>query len=255
MYPQCIGSARRLLVPANNILESRARGDVRARKERVAQEASLGEPRSPSKSDLWAFTDHLVGEGGTALAETASALTSLVGGTGLQCAYAGSTAHFTLIARSPLGAKLCDGGMPWVVTMMGPGRIECGIVDHWDGVYTVRYLCSCSGRYRLAVRLGAEGQHLTGSPFEVVVRLPPAWSHLGAISMGELAISHSPRGLFHRWLAFLPLARLWAERNHSFRAVADGARCHVSPPIPHVTVSTEMAAVCSALCSQRTGCC
>ena len=50
---------------------------------------------------------------------------------------------------------------------MGPGRARVSITDHEDGVATVRYTCSCSGRHHVMVRLGEE--QLAGFPFEVHV--------------------------------------------------------------------------------------
>ena len=108
------------------------------------------------------------------------------------------------------------GGTPWVLTITGPGRAEASIADHDDGAYTIRYICSTSGRYRLAVRLGE--QHLTGSPFEIVVKGLPTSSALGfAVVEASLGVAasarHSVRGLWNRWRAYMPLATLWATRN------------------------------------------
>ena len=78
-----------------NILEERAQGDAQARKERAPRKRAAAKSAAVPGS-LWSAADHLVDAGWTpALARTASALTSLVGGAGLDKAFAGQPARFT----------------------------------------------------------------------------------------------------------------------------------------------------------------
>ena len=211
-----------------DIINERAQGDIQARQKspskrfRQLPDKRLQAMGVAQAADLWRRTDHLVGEGGEAMWRITSALTSLVGGTGLQHAFATYPAQFTLLSRSAVGEPLILGGTPWVLTMTGPGRSEAQISDHGDGAYTIRYVCSNSGRYRLSVRLGE--QHLTGSPFEISVRPMPTSSALGfAVIEASLGVAasarHNVRGLWHRWIAYLPLAQLVSTRTFTLLMV------------------------------------
>ena len=232
-----IPQPKRLLQQSHsNVLEERARGDANAFKEQrrrgtnrqkvlADEEAAVGALQRPlTMADLWRATDNLVEDGGPALSQIASAQTSLVGGYGLQRSYAGQPAQFTLVARSPVGVPLTRGGTAWVVTITGPGRTESAVTDHSDGVYTVTHVCSCSGRYRLAVRL-LDGHHLTGSPFDVVVHKLPL-HRVESLTFGQVTFSHTLGGLFNRWFAYVPLVRLWRRRTKSLRECADSFRFH-----------------------------
>ena len=65
------------------ILDSRALGDQRARKDR-SKYGAKGKAAPAKEKDLWRFADNLVGDKGTSmLFETASPSTSIVGGLGL----------------------------------------------------------------------------------------------------------------------------------------------------------------------------
>ena len=161
--------------------------------------------KTPSMSDLWRRTDHLIGEGGDATPVTASAFTSLIGGRGLERAVAGFAAHFTLVSRSSIGRPVRVGGAPWCASICGPGRAEVAIVDHHDGSYTVRYMAATSGKYRLSIRLHQD--HLTGSPLTIVVR--PAPSSL-SLNLSNLDVRLTPprrSSLRIRWALATPVAR------------------------------------------------
>ena len=108
-----------------NLLEERAVGDARSHtrrkvtKSRSTHSYSTAHSLSASgsTSDLWRRTDYLVSDGGNPMRYMASALTSIVGGTGLQRATASHPAHFTLLARTAVGEPVDTGGTPWVVTV------------------------------------------------------------------------------------------------------------------------------------------
>ena len=239
VFPQWAGNTRRLLQPNDNVLETRAHGDIaaRARKKGVnkqqkletAQNSRLSTPLLAAQ-DLWRATDHLVGEGGVPLYrfEHASPYMSLVGGRGLSFAYAGQTTSFTLVSRNHVGQPLDHGGSAWNATISGPGRADCSLIDHGDGVYTISYVGSTSGRYRLSVRLGE--QHLSGSPFGILVRTVPPWMLAAEENAAAHPLSiyvHTLRGLFHRWLAYLPLHQLMEQRRATLNGIADDHRRHI----------------------------
>ena len=112
-----------------------------------------------------------------------------------------------------------------------PGRAEAAITDHNDGTYTVRHCCTTSGRYRLSVRLA--DLHLTGSPLRSTCGTPtPTALGLAAAEATMSAVAaarHTVLGLFSRWRAYLPLARLWRTRN---RAHGRGQCAHDAAPWP-----------------------
>ena len=110
------------------------------------------------------------------------------------------SAHFLLVAHTADGRPVRAGThTPWEVRVSGPGRVLVGLVDHQDGTATVRYTCDCSGRHRIAVRLGKE--HLAGSPFEVDVGVP---MHANSLLRRITAMTCTLRGLFTRWVMHLP---------------------------------------------------
>lgn len=130
-----------------------------------------------------------------------SPLTSAAVGYGLSCASAGHQAAFILLSNAGERA-LHQGGAPWEVRVTGPGRTVSTVTDHEDGTATVRYMCTCSGRHRVIVRLG--DAHLIGSPFEVDVAVgAPA----PCFATAAVASQATVRGLLARWFARASRAR------------------------------------------------
>ncbi len=148
--------------------------------------------------NLWKQVAYRMDDGWPA----ASRFTSLVGGSGLAVAYAGMPARFTLVSRDDIGRLLYRGGTAWNVTIVGPNKAAAALSDHGDGTYTVQYCCRASGHYRVSVRLN--GHHMAGSPFAVYVR--DSRTALGESLSTMAQWRHTLCGLFHRWVAYLPLA-------------------------------------------------
>ena len=86
-------------------------------------------------------------------------------------------------------------------------------------------MAASSGRYRLSIRLGE--QHLTGSPFEIGIRPPPSSLSLSLSTVDAgltfaVSAAHTPRSLFARWRAYLPLDQLITARRHGLMTAAAG---------------------------------
>ena len=108
-------------------------------------------------ADSWAWP-------GASPPNGASHLTSLAAGFGLRQATVGHSAHFVLLAHQADGRAIHSAGLAhWEVRVIGPGKTMVGLVEHEDGLTTVRFTCDCSGKHRIAIRIGTD--HLAGSPF------------------------------------------------------------------------------------------
>ena len=91
-----------------NLLEERAVGDARSHTRRKpgrqaaphSYSTAHSLSASGSTSDLWRRTDYLVGDGGDPMRYLASALTSIVGGTGLQRATATCTSSNLFLKKA-----------------------------------------------------------------------------------------------------------------------------------------------------------
>ena len=90
-------------------------------------------------------------------------------GDGLTAAHTGRPATFYIEGLDASGIRRRnDGGDKFVVTLTGAAAVRARVWDDGDGRYTCEYKCSTTGKYRLSVMRA--GQHLVGSPFNVVCK-------------------------------------------------------------------------------------
>lgn len=106
-------------------------------------------------------------------------------GDGLTAAYTGRPVTFYIEGLDASGVRRRnDGGDKFVVTLTGAAAVRARVWDDGDGRYTCEYKCSTTGKYRLSVMRG--GQHLAGSPFNVVCKASESKANLKEWKAGRL---------------------------------------------------------------------
>ncbi|KAL3928341.1 MAG: hypothetical protein SGPRY_002424 [Prymnesium sp.] len=151
--------------------------------------------------NIWANLDDLPSP------KQASPLFSFVAGPCKFSTLAATPARLLLVACGESGKMLSIGGVPWCVSLIGPGSARVGLTDLEDGTTCMEFTCSTSGTYRLHVRLG-QATVYSGRLLVFDSHAAPHLALARHVFMKEGGRRHTTRSLFRRWGVWLAWSSL-----------------------------------------------